>query len=290
MALFALEVTGGIAFGSLALLADAADRVSDVIALGMAIAAVVLAARPVTSGHSFGFARVEVMAGQVTALIMLVAGLWIVTEALDRLRDPVPVDGAGLAAVAALGLVFNGAGAALVRRDQGQSLNMRACFAHLATDAAGSLAALIAGLTILAWGWTRADAVASLGTAILILWAASRLLRESIHVFMEAAPRGLDPQQVRAVIQAVDGVVDVHHLHLWSLASDIPACSAHVVLANQPTLAEAQQSGMAIKAALADQFALTRVTLELEDTPAAPRMPDVTFVEPAVMRPLGRTG
>ena len=288
MALFALEVTGGIAFGSLALLADAADRVSDVIALGVAIAAVVLAARPVTSGHSFGFARVEVMAGQVTALIMLVAGLWIVTEALDRLRDPVPVDGAGLAAVAALGLVFNGASAALVRRDQGQSLNMRACFAHLATDAAGSLAALIAGMTILAWGWTRADAVASLGTSILILWAASRLLRESIHVFMEAAPRGLDPQQVRAVIQDVDGVVDVHHLHLWSLASDVPACSAHVVLADQPTLAEAQQSGMAIKAALADQFALTRVTLELEDIPAAPRIPDVTFVDPAVTR-AGRT-
>ena len=110
----------------------------------------------------------------------------------------------------------------------------------------------------------------------------------SIHVFVEAAPRGLDPQQVRAVIQDVDGVVDVHHLHLWSLASDVPACSAHVVLADQPTLAEAQHSGMAIKAALADQFALTRVTLELEDIPAAPRIPDVTFVDPAVTR-AGRT-
>ena len=290
MALFALEVTGGIAFGSLALLADAADRVSDVIALGVAIAAVVLAARPVTNGHSFGFARAEVMAGQVTALIMLAAGLWIVIEALARLQDPVPVDGAGLAAVAVLGLVFNAASAALVRRDQGRSLNMRACFAHLATDAAGSLAALIAGMTILAWGWTRADAVASLGTAALILWASSRLLRESIHVFMEGAPRGLDSQQVRAVIQDVDGVVDVHHLHLWCLASDVPACSAHVVLADQPTLAEAQQSGMAIKAALADQFALTNVTLELEDIPGSSRTPDVTLGDPAVTRPPRTTG
>ena len=289
MALFALEVTGGIAFGSLALLAEAADRVSDVLVLGVAIAAVVLAARPVTSGHSFGFARAEVMAGQVTALIMLAAGLWIVIEALARLQDPVAVDGAGLAAVAALGLVFNAAGAARIRRDQGQSLNMRACFAHLATDAAGSLAALIAGMTILAWGWTRADAVASLGTAILILWAGSRLLRESVHVFMEGVPRGLDSQQVRAVIQDVDGVVDVHHLHLWCLASDVPACSAHVVLADQPTLAEAQQSGMAIKAALADQFALTNVTLELEDTPGAPT-PDFTSVEPAGRRPSRTSG
>lgn len=107
---------------------------------------------------------------------------------------------------------------------------------------------------------------------------------------MEGAPRGLDSQQVRAVIQDVDGVVDVHHLHLWCLASDVPVCSAHVVLADQPTLGEAQQSGMAINAALADQFALTNVTLELEDIPGASRTSDVTFVDPTVTRPSRTSG
>ncbi len=271
--LLGLEVAGGIVFGSLALLADAAHHAGDVIALAVAVVAVALTARPVTERHTFGLARAEVMAAQFCALMMLVAGLAIVAEALDRVQDPVHVHGAGLAAVAALGVAVNAAGALRIRRSQGDSLNMRASVAHLATDAAGSLAALLAGMVIGAWGWMWADTVASGCTATLILWVGWRVLRQSTGVLMEGTPRGVDPEQVRAAISRVDGVVDVHHLHLWSLASDVHACSAHVVLAGQPTLGEAQRSVRAVRRVLADQFGLAEVTLELESRPSEAAVP-----------------
>lgn len=266
IALLVVEVIGGVIFGSLALLADAAHLVSDVAGLGIALGALILTARPVSIRHSFGFARAEVMAAQVSSLLLLAAGVWILIEGVTRLGDPVPVQGAGLAAIATLGLVVNAGSAIVVHRAQGESLNMRASFVHLATDAAGSLGAVVAGLVIMGWGWARADSVVSIATAALVLWTGWGLLRESTHVLMEGTPRGLDPDEVTAAVAEVDGVVGVHHLHLWNLASDVPAASAHVVLSGQPTLHEAQQTADAVRAALADRFALTNVTLELEDT------------------------
>jgi cobalt-zinc-cadmium efflux system protein len=265
-ALLVVEVAGGIVFGSLALLADAAHLVSDVAGLGIALGALVLVARPVSSRHSFGYARAEVMAAGFSALLLLGAGGWIMLEAVLRLGDPKPVQGAGLAGVAALGLLVNAGSAVVIHLAQGESLNMRASFVHLATDAAGSLGALMAGLAIWAWGWVSADTVVSMASALLVLWAGWALLRESTHVLMEGVPRSLDPEGVLAAIGGVAGVVGVHHLHLWNLASDVPACSAHVVLSGQPTLRQAQQAAAAAKVVLAERFALTNVTLELEES------------------------
>ena len=273
-ALLVVEVAGGIVFGSLALLADAAHLVSDVAGLGIAVGALVLTARPVSARHSFGFARAEVMAAQVSALLLLGAGAWILFEGAARLGDPVPVQGAGLAAVATLGLVINAGSAVLIHRAQGQSLNMRASFVHLATDAAGSLGALLAGVAIWVWGWAAADTIVSIATAALVLWTGWGLLRESTHVLMEGTPRRLDPAAVLASIQTVEGVSGAHHLHLWNLASDVPAASAHIVLSGQPTLHDAQQVAVAVKATLARRFALTSVTLELEETPSPAAAPD----------------
>ena len=272
-ALLVVEIAGGIVFGSLALLADAAHLVSDVAGLGIAMGALVLTARPVSARHSFGFARAEVMAAQVSAVLLLGAGVWILLEGVGRLGDPVPVQGAGLAAVATLGLLVNAGSAVAIHRAQGQSLNMRASFVHLATDAAGSLGALLAGLAIWAWGWASADTIVSMATAGLVLWTGWGLLRESTHVLMEGVPRGLDPATVLAAIRQVDGVVEAHHLHLWNLASDVSAASAHIVLSGQPTLHQAQQTGAQVKAALAEHFALTNVTLELEESPAGAPTP-----------------
>ena len=267
IALLVIEVIGGMAFGSLALLADATHLVSDVAGLGIALGALILTARPVSARHSFGFARAEVMAAQVSALLLLAAGVWILIEAITRLSGPVPVQGAGLALVATLGLVVNAGSAIVVHRAQGESLNMKASFVHLATDAAGSLAAIIAGLVILGWGWARADSVASLATAVLVLWTGWGLLRESTRVLMEGTPRGLDPEEVTDTIAGIDGVIGVHHLHLWNLASDVPAASAHVVLSGHATLAQAQRTADDVRVSLADRFNLTNVTLELEESP-----------------------
>ncbi|MHB1491518.1 MAG: cation diffusion facilitator family transporter [Cellulomonas sp.] len=270
-ALLVAEVAGGTLFGSLALLADAAHLVSDVAGLAVALGALVLTARAVSARHSFGFARAEVMAAQVSALLLLGAGVWILVEGITRLGEPVPVQGAGLVVVATLGLVVNAGSAVVVHRAQGESLNMRASFVHLATDAVGSLGAIVAGLVILGWGWSRADSVVSIATAVLVLWTGWGLLRESTHVLMEGTPRGLDPEKVTAVIAGVPGVVGVHHLHLWNLASDVPAASAHVVLDGAPTLHGAHETAEVVRTALADTFALTNVTLELEDTPTLAR-------------------
>lgn len=295
-ALLVLEFAGGIVFGSLALIADAVHLVSDVAGLCIALLALVLTARPVSVRHSFGFGRAEVLAAQVSALMLLAAGGWILFEGVARFRDPVPVDGAGLAAVAAVGLVVNLGSAVLVHRAEGESLNMRASYLHLATDAAGSFGAVIAGLLILGFGWLRADSVVSMATALLVLWAGFSLLRNTTHVLMEGTPRGMAAEAVRSVMREVDGVADVHHLHLWDLASDVPALSAHVVVTGDPTLRDSQRTADRIRAALHNSFALTHITLELEcaPRPAAPR--DAVDGDPghpttlAVDEPPGRAG
>jgi cobalt-zinc-cadmium efflux system protein len=266
IALLGAEIVGGIVFGSLALLADAVHLVSDVAGLGIALGAVVLTARPVSRAHSFGFARAEVLAAQLSAFLLLAAGVWILVEGVDRWREPVDVVGGGLAAVATLGLVVNLGSALVVHHAEGESLNMRASFVHLATDAAGSLAALLAGVAIWAWGWARADTLASLGTAVLVIGAGWGLLRESTHVLMEGTPKGLEPDRVERVIGQVPGVAGVHHLHLWNLASDVPALSAHVAIAGNPTLHEAQLVAGQVKAALAETFDLINATIELEES------------------------
>ncbi len=263
-ALLVGEALAGLAFGSLALLADATHLVSDVAGLGIALAGTVLAARPVSTRHSFGLARAEILAAQVSAVLLLAAGGWIEVESLRRLQHPAGVNGAGLAAVAAGGLLVNLFSAVLVHRQAGHNLNMRASFLHLLTDAAGSLGAVTAGLVIVATGWTRADPAISAATAALVIWAGWRLLRETTHVLMEGTPRDLDPGTVRDVLLAVPGVEDVHHLHLWTLTSEAPALSAHLVLTGEPTLRQAQHTAGLARATLVERLAVTHVTLELE--------------------------
>ena len=275
-----VEFMGGIVFGSLALLADAGHLVADVVSLGIAVAGVVLLSRPTGRRHSFGFARAEVLAAQASALLLAGGGVWVVIEAVTRVSDPTahPVNAGGLMVVALVGLVVNVVSAVVVHRAEGESLNMRAAVVHLATDAVGSMAALIAGVLIWAFGWTWADSLASLIVAVLMLWTGGRLLAQTTHILMEGTPTGVDADEVRAVIQAVPGVVDVHHLHLWNLASDVAACSAHVVLAGRPSLHRAQQTAELVKDELADRFGLIHVTLELEDLGStAPSPVDATY-------------
>jgi cobalt-zinc-cadmium efflux system protein len=262
-----VEFVGGVVFGSLALLADAGHLVADVVSLGIAVAGVVLLSRPTGRRHSFGFARAEVLAAQASALLLAGGGVWVIVEALSRVSDPVvhPVNAQGLMAVALVGLVVNVASALVVHRAEGESLNMRAAVVHLATDAVGSVAALIAGVLIWVFGWAWADSLASVIVAALMLWSGGRLLAQTTHILMEGTPTGIDAESVRTVILEGPEVVDVHHLHLWNLASDVSACSAHVVLDGRPTLFQAQQTADLVRAELADRFGLIHVTLELED-------------------------
>ena len=270
-ALLATEAAGGLAFGSLVLLADAGHLLADVSALAVSVAAIGLARRRPTAKHTFGFERAEVLAAQFNALLLVAVMAWIVQEAIHRLTAPPSVQAGGMLAVAVIALVVNGTSSVLLARAAGRSLNMRGAYVHLAVDAAGSLAAIAAAALILGWGLRSADPVASLVTAALAGCAVLGLIRGTTHVLMEGAPAGLDAGQVEAALLGHCHVVGVHHLHLWSLASDVPALSAHVMLAGEPSVADAQRCAEALRGMLAERFGIMNVTLEIECEPGRGR-------------------
>jgi len=259
-----VEVAGGIVFGSLALLADAGHMASDVIALGIALAAQRLMERPASARHTYGLQRVEVLGAFANALLLLGVAGWVVFEAIGRLDDPADVSGGGLLLVAAIGLVINLMSAGLLAKRAGESLNMRGATLHMLMDAAGSVAAVVAGLAVVLWDAPRADPIASIVIAALVLWSGWSLLGMTVHVLLEGTPRGMDPSNVEAAIAGDDAVESVHHLHTWNIASDTPALSAHVVLEGEVTLHQAQEHGDRIKEMLASRFGIEHATLELE--------------------------
>jgi len=262
--LLVVEVAAGLAFRSLALLADAVHLLSDVTGLALASLAVVLMARPATSRHTYGMLRVEVLAAQANALILLAVAAWVLVEEIRRLAHPVHVSGAGVLVVGALGLVVNLGSAWLLHRVGTRSLNVRAAFLHLAADALGSFGAMVAGTVILIWYNHRADPMASILISVLVVWAGLRLLRDTLNVLMEGAPSDLDATEVERALAGAPRVRDVHHLHVWDLASDTPALSAHVVLTGEPSMHDAQLEGERIKAMLLERFGIEHATLELE--------------------------
>ena len=263
-AFLAVELVGGIVFGSLALLADGAHMVSDVAALSIALFAQRLARRPHTARHTYGLQRAEVIGAQANAVLLLAASAWIVYEAIRRLDRPHDVEGMGLLAVAAVGFLVNVASAITLERVAGHSLNMRAAVVHMTMDAAGSLAAVVAGIAIVVGGTRWVDPVASLFITALVVWSAAKLLRDATHVLMEGAPRGLDAQEIERFIAADPVVEDIHHVHVWNIASDVPALSAHVVITGERTLHEAQVEGDRIRALVGERFGIEHTTFELE--------------------------
>ena len=259
-----VEVIGGLALGSLALLADGAHMFSDVAALLIALGAQRLMDRPPSARHTYGLQRAEVLAAQANAVLLVGAALWIVVEAVQRMSEPPDVSGGGVLAIAAVGLAVNIGSAAVLWRWRESSLNMRAAFLHMSLDAAGSIGAILAALSILLLGTDRADAIASIVIAALILWSAFGLLKQTTRVLLEGAPEGIDTDEVEKAIAADPAIEEVHHLHVWNLASDMPALSAHVVVANEERLHEAQLHADRVKSMLRDRFGIEHATLELE--------------------------
>ena len=226
------EAVGGWVAHSLALLADAGHMLADVGALGLALGVAYLARRPATAERTFGLLRLEILAALVNGAALLAISIGVAMEALHRLRDPAPVQGALLAAVAGLGLVANVAGATLLHRGHNHSLNERGAYLHLLSDALGSGGALAAGAIILATGWVAADPLTSILISLLILASAWRLVKESADVLLEAAPAHIALSEVHDRIATVPGVASVHDLHVWTVTSGIIAMSGHLVVQN----------------------------------------------------------
>jgi cobalt-zinc-cadmium efflux system protein len=267
------QVVAGVLGDSIGLLSDAGHNLVDAAALVLAVIAAWLARRPPTAQRSFGLHRASILAALGSSALIAMATIVLVVESARRLAHPEPVAGSLVLAVAAGAALVNGLSAALLRGDVGD-LNARAAALHLVGDGAASAAVAVAGLVILVTGrWYRLDPIASLVVAGFIAWQAWRLLRESIDVLLEAAPRDIDVSDVAAAVTAVRGVEAVHDLHVWSLTTELPALSAHVVLAGHPTLEQAQGVGERAKQMLGARFAIAHATLELECEQCAPADP-----------------
>lgn len=259
--LLVLEVAGGLWTGSLALLADAGHVASDAAGLLLAMFAAWLSQRPPDEARTFGYHRVEVLAALANAaLLWLIIGM-IVHGAFQRLAAPPPVDSGPMSAIAAIGLFGNLAAAWALYRYSATSLNVRGAFLHVLADALGSVGALAAGLIILKTGWRQADPLASLAICVLVAFSSWGLVRDAVHILLEGVPAHLELDAVRKALQGLEGVSEVHDLHLWSLSSGTESLSAHLVV---PKGTDSQRVLDAGKALLEERFALHHVTLQIE--------------------------
>jgi cobalt-zinc-cadmium efflux system protein len=225
-----VEVVVALVSGSLALFSDAGHMLTDVGAIGASLWAIRLAARPATGSWTFGWKRAEILSAAGNGITLLVVGALVAFEAIRRLFDPPPVQGGPVLVVALLGVAVNLVAARVLARANRSSLNVAGAFQHILTDLYGFIATFVAGVVIVVTGFARADAIASLVVVALMFHAAWGLLRDSSRILLEAAPSGVDLDEIRGHLKDNDHVLDVHDLHVWTVTSELPALSAHVVI------------------------------------------------------------
>jgi cobalt-zinc-cadmium efflux system protein len=258
-----MELIGGFYANSLALLSDAAHVGMDVVALLIALLAAIQSARPANDRQTYGFARLEILAGLGNSALLLAVTVLIVVEAIGRLQHPQTPTGSLMIVVAAIGLSANIAVALLLLRGESQSLNSRAAMLHLAGDALGGIAVVAGGIAIALTGAGWVDPALSLLVSVIILAGVWSVSREALDVLLESAPDHAQIPQVRDRIRACEGVEAVHDLHVWTIGSGQLALSAHVLIGDRQ-VSEASAVLARIKDAMHDDFEITHVTLQFE--------------------------
>jgi cobalt-zinc-cadmium efflux system protein len=255
------EIAGGLWTGSLALLADAGHMLSDVFALSLSLFAFRLARRPATPQQTYGHHRTEILAALVNGLLLMGVSAYILSEALERIETPREILGAPMLAIATGGLLVNLSALWILREGRHGNLNVRGAWLHVMGDALGSVAAIVAGGLIWAFGWSWADPLASLVIAVLIVFSAWNLLREVAEVLMEWAPSHIDVPEVARSIAALPGVLAVHDLHIWTISSGRISLSGHVV-------SEAEHDHVNLLQEVADllhqRFEISHATIQIE--------------------------
>ncbi|WP_328702991.1 cation diffusion facilitator family transporter [Arenibaculum pallidiluteum] len=256
-----VEVIGGVLSGSLALIADAGHMLTDFASLAMAWFAFRLGRRPADRLRTYGYHRFQVLAAFLNGISLFAISAWIAVEALGRLFDPVEVLGGQMLVVAILGLSVNLAAFWILHRGGGENLNVRGAALHVLGDMLGSVGAIAAALVILWTGWTTIDPILSVAVVLLILRGAWRVTRESAHILLEGTPSGIDAASVGAAVRQVPGVVDVHHVHAWSLTTERPVVTLHAVIDE-----DADQNGAvaAINGVLQTRFGIDHATVQVE--------------------------
>lgn len=262
---FVAELVGGVVAGSVALLADAGHLLSDAAGVALALLAASFALRPATAARTFGFQRAEILAAVVNGVLLLSVGVGVVVLSVWRLAHPRDSDPVVMAVLGAVALLANGVALLLLRGGAAHSLNLRGAYLEVLSDALGALGVLVAAAFIAVTGTRYADPTASLLVGLLIVPRTVHLLREAGDVLLEATPRGVDLDEVREHLLAVEGVVGCHDLHAWTITSGAPVLSAHVVLADSVWAAGAAPAALdRLSECVKEHFGLGHATIQLE--------------------------
>jgi cobalt-zinc-cadmium efflux system protein len=264
-----IELAGGLIAQSLALVADAGHMFTDAASLALAWVALRFARLPSDRKRTYGYQRLQVLAAFVNSLLLLAAVVWIGYEAIERLRNPAPIEGPLMLGVAVTGLLVNAGALLFLHGGDTHNLNVRAAYLHVLSDLLGSLLAITAAVVVILTGWLRIDPLLALVLMLLIVIAATRLMRKSAHILLEGSPEWLDIEELQRELRtAVAGVIDVHHVHVWSLTTHHPLVTLHARIRSDaspgPVLEE-------IKAFLARRYALEHSTIQLEPDACADR-------------------
>jgi cobalt-zinc-cadmium efflux system protein len=256
------EAIGGYYTNSLALLSDAGHMLTDVAALGLSFLAVRFASRPATPRKTYGFYRLEILAALANGVALMVISLLICWEAYHRFLQPEEVRAWSLVWISVGGLAVNLISARLLQHVHEENLNLRGAFLHILGDLLGSVAAIITGLLIIWRGWVWADPLFSVLISLLIIYSAWRLVSDAVNVLLEGTPSHINLAAVEQAMRTISGVCDVHDLHIWTITSDRHAVTAHVVIDD---LGESYRILRELRALLAERFALTHATIQIED-------------------------
>lgn len=258
------ELIGGLISNSLALLADAGHMLSDTGALSLSLFALWMAQKPATPTRTYGYYRTEILAALANAATLIAISLLIFVEAFRRFHDPQPVMGLTVMWIAAGGLAVNLIGLLVLHGGKDESLNVRGAWLHMLTDALGSVGAILGGVAVWAFGWRWADPAVSVAIAVLVLYSSWHLLRESVGVLLEGTPPHIDLEAVRAAMLDVDGVEEVHDLHVWTITSGLDAMSGHVVVGERAVRRESGEILSDLHCLLHDRFGLHHLTIQIE--------------------------
>jgi cobalt-zinc-cadmium efflux system protein len=253
-------VVGALVFGSVALLADAGHVLSDVGAIALGLLAAAMAARPARGRRTFGLHRGEILAALVNGLLLVAIAVLVFTEAIGRLTDPPSIEAGGVLAIGLIGLAGNAAATMVLLAGDRKDLNLEGVLRHSAADALGSLGVVISAVIVLATDWRYADPIAGLAIGLLVLVGSWGLVRDAFDVLMEAAPAGVDVQEVGRAMAAVPGVREVHDLHVWTVTAGFPALAAHV--RTDPT-EDVDQVRARVEAVLHERFEIHHTTLQM---------------------------
>lgn len=265
---FAVEIVGAIVSGSLALLADAAHTASDLVSFGVALLAAWIAGKPHSEARSFGYLRAEVLSALFNGAALFAIAIFTFVEAAQRIADPPEVRGAVVSVVASGGFVANVLAAAVLLRASQHSLNVRSVLYHVVGDGLGSIGAVVGGLLIVVFGWQAADPAVSIFIGLILLYGATKIVGQAVHVLMEGTPSHIDVTELRDKIEGVRMIKGCHDLHTWTIASGYDALSAHVMIADECTGTCVTEVRNELGHMLREKYNLTHVTIQIERSDA----------------------